>query len=226
MKKLKQFGLRAFQIIGSFIFFMNALAGVANGLAGKTSAADCWIPLGVGIGGLFIIYLSRTTVQQTFSARHQVWQEKVATSLAQVIAIHLLVWVALTGAVAAFAFFSIFNHDMLPLRQFAAKGVQTQGRVVAKGGKAATLVHYTFSVNGKTYKNAGQSGLGMPALEELKVNDKVPVFYIPSNPQNSMLGNPKSALESERVFIIIMPFFFSAFLMIQLMWCGSLPRYK
>lgn len=96
------------------------------------------------------------------------------------------------------------------------RGVSVEGVVVAKEPENHRFIRYSYSVGQNTYSGLGSAGHGNPRFEELHVGDKVTVFYDPSNPDLSFLGNPQNQLNSVTRGVIFLTLIFPLFSIITL----------
>ena len=113
----------------------------------------------------------------------------------------LLVTVAYFGCAALF--WSVLSGISLPLySRLAAEGVQTQGTITATSCHDHGTVSYTFDADGKASAGKHLSPAGRPC-QEVRVGERVDVWYRPADPSVSTLREPRAALESERLIAAI-----------------------
>lgn len=222
MQKLKHVGLKGIRALMAFMFFLNGLAAFFNGLSGKRSQ-ELWAPLGVAVGGFFILYISRPKVWQPLSARHQQWKRKTSENLAQVLLFWFGLWLILTCLAGAISWGLMSQTNLRKYQILAKQSKTTQGQIIAKESKKHQTVHYTYRVNKTVYE--GLSYTSEYPLEKLKLNDKVLVFYNPTDPQVSMIGDPHLALQEEIAFHVSLPVIFPIFLLL-IVFRRLLPMYR
>jgi len=58
-------------------------------------------------------------------------------------------------------------------------------------------VRYSYGVGDTTYQGFGDVGFGNQPFESLRVGDSVTVYYRPSDPAASLLGDPVARLNNE-----------------------------
>lgn len=129
--------------------------------------------------------------------------------------IFLLVWIVLS-AVGYQIGKMVFNPSHLEL--MTIEGKQIYARVVAKEPENHQTIRYVFDLNGVEYTGSGAAGAGNPSFQEIQIGDDVVVFYNPSNPQESILGNPWEDLGAQYTGImfstIVFPILPMAFLLL------------
>src|SRR5712692_8907533 len=105
----------------------------------------------------------------------------------------LVVWVVLTTVffVVALGVYSPFNYWRL-----ANRGVLADARVTAKEPNNHRFVHYSYEIGGQTYSGIGNGGRGNADFDRIEIGQSVLVFYDPSDPRVSCLGNPANHLEA------------------------------
>jgi hypothetical protein len=100
--------------------------------------------------------------------------------------------------------------DWLGYRQLS-KGVETRGIVTAKEPNNHEIIRYSYTVGEQTYKGLGHGGDGNPSFDDLKIGDKVSVFYDPAKPEHSAMGFPQDHLRVEAAGIIFLVIFLPLF---------------
>jgi hypothetical protein len=134
-----------------------------------------------------------------------------------------LIWVAL---IAVFAATGIVALDWQKWRGLARRGVETEGRVVAKELENHRFIRYSYEVGGQTYSGLGSAGRGNPEFEQLNIGDRVKVFYDSDNPKESFLGNPQAQADSITRGVLFLAILGPLFSIIGLYAKGWLPFSK
>lgn len=106
--------------------------------------------------------------------------------------------IALAAALASI----VARQDWPRYSRLKAQGVGTDGWVTAKGLNGRGKVNYSFNVADRLYSGVGRSGYGNPEFDELSAGDKVIVFYLPKDPDVSVLGDPKEHLRDQNLVIV------------------------
>ena len=109
------------------------------------------------------------------------------------IMITILMWLALA---LTFAGIGSAALDWAKWHGLAERGVEAEGRVIAKEPENHEFVRYSYVVGGETYSGVGSAGRGNPEFEQLNTGDRVKVFYDPDNPNESILGDPQEQASS------------------------------
>ena len=87
---------------------------------------------------------------------------------------------------------------------FVFRGVETIGRITKLEPNNHASVSYAYNIGTVEYSGLTQgSGNGNPSFENLKINDKIKIFYDSFSPEKSMAGNPKSNLVNELIAILM-----------------------
>ena len=108
-------------------------------------------------------------------------------------------------------------------RTFAMTAVETTGTVTGKEPEQHRFVRYSFVVNGQSYSGRGNSGHGNPEFAQLEIGSRVKVFYNPTDPGRSFLGDPKDQSDSITRGVIFLAVGGSVFSIIGLYFKGWLP---
>jgi len=87
--------------------------------------------------------------------------------------------------------------------RLAQQGVLAEGSVTQKEPENHQIIRYSYFVSKNSYNGVGHDGFGNPSFEEIKVGDRVKVYYLPKNPEISCLDNPSQLLENETIPIIL-----------------------
>jgi hypothetical protein len=108
----------------------------------------------------------------------------------------------------------------------AERGVSTKGVVDATEPDNHRLVRYSFTVGQRSYSDSDQVGDGNPDFENLRVGDRVTVFYDSQSPSVSGLGDPRRRLANEELTVGAVAILFPTFLVVLLYAKGVLPVYR
>ncbi|HEY1189869.1 MAG TPA: DUF3592 domain-containing protein [Gemmata sp.] len=112
----------------------------------------------------------------------------------------LLVLVAYFVLVALL-WFGIGSLNIPHYRRLAAEGVQTEATITGTTCEQHSVVSYTFAAgDGQVYVGRGLSGGDKPC-QDIRVGDRMPVWYIPADPTTSTLREPQAELENERLSV-------------------------
>lgn len=74
----------------------------------------------------------------------------------------------------------------------ATRGLQTHAVVIKKEPENHRFIHYTYTVDGKSFFGIGNGGRGNPDFDEIEVGQKLIAFYDPTDPEVSCLGSAKN----------------------------------
>ena len=92
-------------------------------------------------------------------------------------------------------------------RRLAHHGRATTGWVTATGLNGQRKVNYSFAADGRIYSGLGRAGFGAPNFTSLQKGDDVLVFYLPKEPEVSVLGDPGDHLRQQnRILAFILTF--------------------
>lgn len=84
------------------------------------------------------------------------------------------------------------------------RGIKVDGVVLQKEPENHQSVHFSYLGPNITYTNIyGHAGYGNPGFEDLKIGEKIIVFYDPENPEISVMGYPKGYLDNEIISIAL-----------------------
>jgi Protein of unknown function (DUF3592) len=111
---------------------------------------------------------------------------------------YLVVWLLMAIFMGA-----LLGSNLPRYRTLTLDGVKTFGSVIAVEPQQHQAVRYTYLVNGETYTAVGGVGDGNPPFESLSSGDSVLLYYVPSNPSLSELGEPDSRLKNELISVLI-----------------------
>lgn len=134
-----------------------------------------------------------------------------------------MIWLVLA---IVFLGVSIFALDGVQLYRMAKRGIETDGIVIAKEPKNHLFIRYSYSAGGQVYQGVGNAGRGNPKFEDLNLGDKVKVYFDPSNPSKSLVGNPQLQFESITRGILFLTVFGPAFCLLALYVKGWLPGFS
>lgn len=112
-----------------------------------------------------------------------------------------LSWAVLAAALAGLGTL-LWSQHWPRYRALQDRGVAAEGWVTAKGLGGRGIVNYSFMVGGKLFSGAGPAGNGAPDYDELSPDDDVIVYYLPSDPDVSSLGDPKEHLRGQNRAIL------------------------
>lgn len=104
--------------------------------------------------------------------------------------------------------FWIKNASRWPdYRRLTHGGRATTGWVTAKGLNGERKINYSFAADGRIYSGQGRAGFGTPNFSALQKGDDVLVFYLPQEPEISVLGDPGDHLRQQnRVLAFVLTF--------------------
>jgi hypothetical protein len=97
-------------------------------------------------------------------------------------------------------------------------GVLTQGTVIGLEPENHNTVRYTYKVNGQTYARADQGFSGFA------VDQTVPVYYLPQQPDVSSVGDPDSLLTNELFPLVLATVTFPLFAIVA--YAVRYPRFR
>ena len=107
--------------------------------------------------------------------------------------ITIFIWLALT---IGFAALGVFALDWQNWHRVASHGVDLKGEVIGKEPENHRFIRYSYLVGQRTYTGLGSAGGRNPEFDRLNVGDVVTVTYDSSNPEESILSDPKSQASS------------------------------
>lgn len=147
-------------------------------------------------------------------------QSLKATGLPRKIVIHLVSWLLLTVTTAAIT----SMNTWMTYRPFLARGVETQGRVIAKEPDNHEFIRFSYKVGLQAYTGLWGAGCGNPDFDSLKTNDSVLVTYDGTAPQSALLGNPRCWVRQDLPFILGVSIVVPLLIIVALTAKGVLPR--
>ena len=105
----------------------------------------------------------------------------------------------LAVAVLLSAGFLYMNRDWPRYWRLAKTGIGTEGWVL---GKADGKVHYAYGGPVKIHTASGEAGYGNPEYGVLAEGDKVVVYFLPQNPDESVMGEPSQRLLRQHTIMV------------------------
>jgi hypothetical protein len=73
------------------------------------------------------------------------------------------------------------------------------------------FVHYLYTVDTIEYHGIGRADFGNPSFEELAVGTELIAYYLPSDPSDSCLGNPREIFRDNLRFLLLIVSLFLVF---------------
>jgi uncharacterized protein DUF3592 len=133
--------------------------------------------------------------------------------------------IVVTWLIFASLFFigSLFALDAVKYCKLTTQGVQTSGLVIAKEPENHFFIRYSYTVNGQTFEGLGSAGRGNPKFEDIKTGDLLRVYYDPSDPGSSLLGNPNVQFASIKRGVVFITLLGATFCVFGLWAKGWLP---
>ena len=124
----------------------------------------------------------------------------------------ILVWIVFAGAI----YFAVSSINVPKMRILSQRGVMTEGVILDLYPKKHLSIQYSFTVNGKKIVSIGHSDVGNPAFDDLRIGESLLVYYDPSDPNISVLGNPAAVLRNEVFVSCVAAIMGSTFVVIRL----------
>ncbi len=122
--------------------------------------------------------------------------------------IYVAIWLTL---VSVSFFVGIFLTDGLEHYRLKTKGIEVQGRVMAKEPQNHQSIRYSYTVERQNYNQIGMAGRGNASFEGIKVGDPFIVYYDPDNPSSSVSGYPnyyiQNSIAGTAFMMIVFPLF-------------------
>jgi hypothetical protein len=133
------------------------------------------------------------------------------TLISELRALPRFVYVLLLAAVFAGVFLAT-HRDWRLYQKLYNHGVHTTGWVTSKDIMGGRNVDYAFRVGEKLYRGTSASGYGNPPFADLRLDDSVLLFYLPSDPSVSALGDAKQHIQDQHrwmawAMILLLPAF-------------------
>lgn len=103
-----------------------------------------------------------------------------------------LVWVWVLGFAGLGVIFARVN--CWRFFQLGRDGVLMQATVTALEPDSREAIKYSYEANGARFEGDGSPGYGNPALQAIRVGDRIRGYYLHDDPSVSCLGNPEPQL--------------------------------
>lgn len=100
----------------------------------------------------------------------------------------------------ALIWFGLGSLNIPRYQRLAAESVRTDATITATSCEQHSTVSYTFVVAGRPYSGQGLSG-GERPCKDIQVGDRMPVWYLSTDPTVSTLREPQAKLENERISV-------------------------
>lgn len=107
------------------------------------------------------------------------------------------------GIAIGLATFLIVTLDWPKWHGLAQRAIKTEGIVTAKEPYNHEIIRYSFKIGSQTYSGLGPAGGANAEFNELKVGDKIKVFYDSNNPD---VSRPDSATDQSSSIIMVVLF--------------------
>jgi membrane protein implicated in regulation of membrane protease activity len=135
-------------------------------------------------------------------------------------AMYIVAWLVLAILLAILTgSFSLRSYAAL-----ASRGVRTTGTVAELLPRDHASARYRYQVGDKSYEGLAGPREPNPPLEALKVGDAVVVYYNPTRPAFSVLGDPKPILENEVTSIAGAAIMFPTLIVLGALWHAHRER--
>lgn len=131
----------------------------------------------------------------------------------------LLVSVAVYVFLATVVWFYFGGVNLPFLQRLAANGVPTEASVTFPDCGNHNNVRYTFEANGRTFSGGGRPGRDRPC-NQLRVGDRLTVWYVPADPSINLPRNPKRALANELLSLGLAAVVMPAVVVWRFIWRG------
>lgn len=93
---------------------------------------------------------------------------------------------SLLGAMNLPSYFALVRH-----------GIAVEATVLRTEPMNHQLVHYSYIVDGRQYRDSGMAGVGNPCFKCLRPGDRIQAFYTETDHAVSVLGEPGPHFENE-----------------------------
>ena len=103
---------------------------------------------------------------------------------------------------SAFLFTAFGAADAVEYYRLRRQGIPTEGRAVAQAPHYQ--ITYSFEVNGAAYQGVGMTGFGTAPFEQIRIGDKLPVYYLSKDPKINCLRSPDKLFSNELIFVLLM----------------------
>ena len=109
------------------------------------------------------------------------------------------------------AMFGNWAFGSSELDRFEKKGVSIYGKAIEKYPENHATIKYSYEIEGKQFFGFGNAGNGNAGFDEIRIGQKVIVFYDRESPEISMMGYPQSSFQANKFAIILSAIFFPIF---------------
>jgi len=120
---------------------------------------------------------------------------------------YLLLYLALVIAIVLF----IGSINWMTYYRLSKQGIGTKAVVTKTNCSNHMTFSYRFDFSGQSIDGSGGDGYGNPSCDTLKEGDPVLIFYLASQPEINLPGNPKERLNNETISIAMASLIFPAF---------------
>ncbi|MCU1219374.1 MAG: hypothetical protein JWN42_571 [Candidatus Angelobacter sp.] len=121
----------------------------------------------------------------------------------------IVVWLLLVIAIGSHPGKLVLNYHRL-----SKNGVTIQG--IARGKKPHQLLEYSYAVNGRNYLGLGRTDIDSSSFYEISPGDKIPVRYLPDEPEISCLGNSAELYANDLPSAVLVSLLFPTMIVIAL----------
>jgi hypothetical protein len=121
---------------------------------------------------------------------------------------YLLLYLALAIAIAFF----LGNLNWMTYYRLSKNGIGTKAIVTKTNCSNHMTFSYRFDLNGQKIDGFGGDGYGNPSCDTLKQGDPVLIYYLSSQPEINVPGDPKKRLNNETISIMMPALIFPALL--------------
>ena len=110
---------------------------------------------------------------------------------------YLLLYLALAIAIVLF----IGSINWMTYYRLSKQGIGTKAVVTKTNCSNHMTFSYRFDFNGQSIGGSGGDGYGNPSCDTLRQGDPVLVYYLSSQPEINVPGDPKKRLTNETISI-------------------------
>lgn len=103
--------------------------------------------------------------------------------------------------IAVIVAFVVGSLNLPLLGRLVTDGVQAQATIVELTPKIHNTVRYEYQVGSQKFEGQGRSWRPNPPIDEIHVGQSLVIYYDPSNPSRSVLGDPKPMLTNEIISV-------------------------
>jgi hypothetical protein len=121
---------------------------------------------------------------------------------------YLLLYLALAIAIVLF----IGSINWMTYYRLSKQGIGTKAVVTKTNCSNHMTFSYRFDFNGQSIDGSGGDGYGNPSCDTLKQGDPVLIYYLSSQPEINVPGDPKERLNNETISIAMAALIFPALL--------------